>query len=102
MGYRLDGDTLRIDGELSDIFDVNFDLKAAELLHGDASTVIVDLRAVPRMVSHYLGTLAGLAQQASAHGKKLRVVAAGGVAEMLQMAGFDRLMELQVSAAGQN
>jgi anti-anti-sigma factor len=96
LEYQLQGNELHVSGELAEVFDFNFELAVSDLLHSDAEEIVIDLRGVRRIASQYLGLLATLAQQSAAKQKKLRVRATGDVAQMIHMAGFERLMELEI------
>ena len=96
MEYNLQGTTLFVSGDLTQVLDMNFDLHAAELLDQEGDVLTMDLLGVNNIVSQYLGALASIAQQASQRNKRLKVIATGKVAGLIELAGFDKVLDLEV------
>ena len=97
MQYDLQGSVLVITGELSDVLDMQFDLYVSSLLEQPDRDVIIDLTGVSYMASQYLGALAAIAMEASKAGKELTVRASDKVAKVIQLAGFDRILSLELN-----
>ncbi len=95
MEYQLEGQVLRISGDLSDPLDTEFDTYSTRLLSQDATPIILDLTDVRYMGSWYLGRIADLAMKANMENKSLKVVAAGKIAQIIQLAGLDKLVDLE-------
>ena len=101
MIYMLDGDTLFISGDLIEVvLDMAFEVKIARLLHGYFSDITLDLRLAKSITSPYIGQINACAERAKERGKKLRVIATGKVTELLQVAGVDKMLQLEMQQAG--
>ncbi len=96
MTYELDGSTLKITGELSQVLDINFDIQTRELLEAPDGQLTIDLSGVSYMASQYLGALAAVAMEAGKANKELVVIATNKVSSVIQLAGFDRILKLEI------
>lgn len=95
MTYELEGSTLKITGELSQVLDLNFDIHTQELLELPDSRLTIDLSGVNYMASQYLGALAAVAMEAGKANKELVVIATAKVSAVIELAGFDRILKLE-------
>ena len=96
MRYELGEGRLAIRGPLTESLDITFDINCRKLLDSKGPNLVIDLSAVSGITSMYLGTLAGVASEASAQGRTLVVRANRQVADLIRQVGFDRIMTMEV------
>ena len=99
--FIISGNELVIKTDLTSPMDVQFDIACRKLLDAEGEEIVIDLVAVKRIISQYLGGIALVAAEAKKSGRRLKIrAAAGHVAEVFQTVGFDRLMEIEVVDPG--
>ena len=94
--YRIESTTLFVSGDLTEVLDMSFDLHVAELLDQEGDVLTLDLLGVDHIISQYLGALAAASMEASKRNKRLKVISTGKVAGLIELAGFDKILELEV------
>lgn len=93
-GLDIRENTLYVNRDLRQDFDLEFDQACNELLEWEGDTLVINLGDVTYINSTYIGMIAATFFQAQTAGKSLRLVAQGQVLKILRSAGFEGYIEL--------
>ena len=92
---KIDGNTIRLTGQLGvpELKEVQDGLRG--MVKAGHETITVDLINVDYMSSSYIGLVVGVASEMDAKGNKLTVRAQGQVMRLLQLAGIDKVINVE-------
>jgi anti-anti-sigma regulatory factor len=94
-GLGITGNILRVERDLTSPLDMEFEIACRQLLDLKHNELVIDLTAVTRIVSQYLGALAMTAAEAHKTGRSLTLRASNAVYDVIKQVGFDKLMKLE-------
>jgi anti-anti-sigma factor len=98
-GITVNGNTLRVSGELGPDNESPFDEATQKLLASRDNPLVVDLSDAHYVASSYVRHIATLAVEANRHGLRVVLVAERRTIRMLELAGLDKLGNVELVRA---
>jgi len=98
-GMTVNGNTLRISGELGPDNESPFDEATRKLLASHENPLVVDLSGVHYVASSYVRHIVTLAVEANRQGLRVVLVAERRTIRMLELGGLDKLDNVELVRA---